>query len=257
MKIAIIGAGAMGGAIARGLVNTGVVAEKIRVASPGASKLADYEKLGMTVTTSNIEAASGADLVIVAVKPWVLPTVLKELRETIDEDWPEVAVVAAGVSSEDILGWLEAKRETAPNVSLVMPNLAVEVRMSMTFIVPIGHGFKLTAELFQRLGGVLEIAERQLPGAMALASCGLAYALRYVRAATEGGVELGFRAGDAQNIVVQTMAGAAAMLAKWDVHPEQLIDRVTTPGGYTIRGLNAMERAGFTNAVIEGLRASV
>lgn len=257
MKIAIIGAGAMGGAIARGLVKAGMGARDIRVANPDARKLADYKKLGMQVTTSNVEAARGADLVIVAVKPWVVPGVLKELTGVIAEGDPEVAIVAAGVSSEDILGWLGAKRESAPNVSLVMPNLAVEGGMSMTFIVPIGNTSSLTTGLFQRLGGVMKITERQLPGAMALASCGLAYALRYVRAATEGGVELGFRAREAQNIVAQTMVGAVAMLAKGDGHPEQLIDSVTTPGGYTIRGLNAMERAGFTNAVIEGLRASV
>ena len=92
---------------------------------------------------------------------------------------------------------------------------------------------------------------------MALASCGIAYAFRYIRAASEGGVELGFKAHQTQEIVMQTLKGAVALLEADNLHPEEAIDQVTTPGGYTIKGLNAMEQAGFTNAVIQGLLASV
>jgi pyrroline-5-carboxylate reductase len=80
--------------------------------------------------------------------------------------------------------------------------------------------------------------------------------MRYVRAASEGGVELGFKAADAQRIVMQTMKGAVELLQASGMHPEAAIDLVTTPGGVTIRGLNAMEEAGFTHAVIHGLKAS-
>ena len=92
---------------------------------------------------------------------------------------------------------------------------------------------------------------------MVLASCGIANALRYVRAATEGGVQLGFRAGEAQHIVAQTLRGAASLLDADGAHAETEIDKVTTPGGLTIRGLNAMEQAGFSNAVIRGLLAAM
>ena len=113
----------------------------------------------------------------------------------------------------------------------------------------------LAESVFCRLGAVKDIEERLLPAATALASCGIAYALRYIRAAVEGGVELGFRASDAQEIVTATVRGAAALLSVDGAHPEVEIDRVTTAGGITIRGLNAMEQAGFTPAVIAGLKA--
>ena len=111
-------------------------------------------------------------------------------------------------------------------------------------------------DVFNELGEAMLIDEGVMPAAISLASCGIAYALRYIRAAMEGGVELGFRADDAKHIVMQTLRGAVDVLAATDAHPEAEIDRVTTPGGLTIRGLNAMEAAGFTHSVIEGLRAS-
>ena len=105
-----------------------------------------------------------------------------------------------------------------------------------------------------RLGQTRVVGEKQLRAGTLLASCGIAYAMRYIRAASEGGVEIGFRADDAKDIVLQTVKGAVALLQATGEHPEQAIDRVTTPGGITIRGLNAMEQAGFTKAVVEGLK---
>lgn len=91
---------------------------------------------------------------------------------------------------------------------------------------------------------------------MQLASCGIAYALRYVRAATQGGIELGMREDVARKAIAQTLIGAAELLLQNNTHPEIEIDRVTTPGGITIKGLNAMEAAGFSNSVIAGLLSS-
>ena len=110
--------------------------------------------------------------------------------------------------------------------------------------------------IFNELGEAMLVEEKLIPAGTSLASCGIAYALRYIRAAMEGGVELGFRADDAKRIVMQTLRGAVDILDAGGQHPEVEIDRVTTPGGLTIKGLNAMEAAGFTNSVIEGLRAS-
>ena len=130
----------------------------------------------------------------------------------------------------------------------------------MTFLVPVNASDRQTqaiANLFEEMGRVMITEERCLPAGMALASCGIAYAMRYARAATEGGVELGIKAHDALQVVLQTMAGAAALLQESGSNPEQEIDKVTTPGGFTIKGLNEMEHAGFTSAVIRGLKASV
>lgn len=255
-NVAVIGAGAMGSAVARGLLAAGYDPQNLTVANPHEAKLAPFAKAGCRVTTDNIRAISGAGLVIIAVKPWILPQVTAELKEHIDASRQEVALIVAGIGADRLKEMMSGERPAAP-LSVVMPNTAVALGQSMTFIVKIQPPCTKVEQLFERLGTLMEIEERMLPAATALASCGIAYALRYVRAAVEGGVELGFRAADAQQIVAQTIAGAAALLREPGAHAESEIDKVTTPGGFTIRGLNAMESAGFTSAVIAGLKASV
>jgi pyrroline-5-carboxylate reductase len=138
----------------------------------------------------------------------------------------------------------------------VIPNLAAEIGESMTFASAIlGKADELVTSLFDRLGKTLIVDERRLQAGMMVASCGTAFALRYARAAMEGGVQLGLYPHEALEAVYQTMKGAVDLAASRGTHPEAEIDRVTTPGGITIRGLNAMEEAGFTAAVIAGLKA--
>ncbi len=254
MKIAVIGAGAMGGAAARGLVEAGMPAAAISVANPSAGKLAPLDALGINTFTDNREAVKDADLVILAVKPWILPSVVEEIRDTLDYDTQDVAVIVAGVSGEELKGMFR-KADGYPDLSVVMPNTAMVLRESMTFVVEVVGGADRAVKAFSLLGKVMKIEEKLLPAATALASCGIAYAMRYVRAAVEGGVELGFRASEAQAIVVETLKGAASLLALPGAHPESEIDKVTTPGGITIKGLNAMEQAGFSASVIAGLKA--
>lgn len=245
----------MGGAVAAGLARTDTEGKyDITVATPHPEKIGALGILGISLTASNTEAVGGADCVIVAVKPWVLPGVLEEIRGHLKAG-AEVCVIVAGVSCADLVGMFG--NDCPEALSIAMPNTAMTVGESMTFIVEARGAATAACGIFSLLGRVKVITERQLPGATALASCGIAYAMRYVRAACEGGVELGFRASEAQEIVAQTLRGAVALLDREGAHPETEIDKVTTPGGLTIRGLNAMERAGFTNAVIEGLKASV
>lgn len=255
MNIAIIGAGAMGGAVADGLLRAGVMPSRIAIANPHQEKLARFAEAGVRTYTDNRSAASGADVVILAVKPWILPDVARELGNVIDFSTQEVTAIVAGVSCDDLCGMIRTDGHM-PVLSVSMPNTAVALGESMTFVVP-AHGRPARAiDVFAGLGKVMEIPESQLGAATSLASCGIAYAMRYVRAAEEGGVELGFRAADARRIVVETLRGAASLLSREGTHPEAEIDKVTTPGGLTIRGLNAMEEAGFTSAVIAGLKAS-
>ena len=146
-----------------------------------------------------------------------------------------------------------------PQTAFVIPNTAASTLQSMTFIAPVTameDALKLITDTFDRVGTTLVVEERQLAAGTTLASCGIAYALRYIRAAVEGGVELGFRADIAQEIVTQTVKGAASLLEN-GAHPESEIDKVTTPGGLTIKGLNEMERAGFSAAVVRGLKAGL
>ncbi len=260
MKIAIIGAGAMGGAVARGLVQNGCDLtggnNNIYVSNPSEGKLRPLAESGVAVTQSNVEAVKGADVVIICVKPWFVEEVINEVKPHIDYGHAEVSLVVAGIPLDRLAGWLAKEDGTLPEFCITMPNTAMSVLRSMTFQVNGNGGCERVREIFSRLGDIKVITERQLPAATALASCGIAYAMRYVRAATEGGVELGMRAKEAQEIIVSTLLGAAELLKEPDAHPESEIDKVTTPGGITIRGLNAMEEAGFTAAVIKGLRAS-
>lgn len=241
----------MGTAVAEGLLAAGFPAGRLTVANPHTAKLSRLADAGVAVTADNSAAASGADCVIIAVKPWILPDVARELVEQLAGK--EVSVIVAGIGGERIAEMLSS----ASALSIAMPNTAVALRQSMTFLVTLRGTCEVASEVFAATGSVMDIEERLLPGATALASCGIAYGMRYVRAASEGGVELGFRAAEAQQIIVQTLKGVAAILGVEGSHPEAEIDKVTTPGGLTIRGLNAMERNGFTTAVIEGLKASV
>lgn len=260
MKIAVIGAGAMGGAVASGLLRYGKGRYKISVSNPSAAPLDALAPLGAEVTHDNVSACRGAGIVIVAVKPWIVEKVLTEIKSSLDYSCQTIVVIAAGLTGAQMAGWLSKPDSVGPELLIAMPNTAVSVAQSMTFIVPVDPDGAHTSDVvdaFDCLGETMVIDESHLPAATALASCGIAYAMRYVRAAVEGGVELGFKAGAAQRMVVQTLRGAAALLSVDGAHPESEIDKVTTPGGITIRGLNEMEHAGFTSAVIRGLRASV
>ena len=167
-------------------------------------------------------------------------------------------MIAAGVPSANIQEWLG---DNCPPLYLVIPNIAIAEMASMTFIVPCGavaqHHTETVKAIFDEMGNTLITDEQHLAAGTTLASCGIAYAMRYIRAAAEGGVELGFKADDAKNIVMQTMKGAVELLEASGLHPEAAIDLVTTPGGVTIKGLNEMEHAGFTSAVIRGLKAGL
>lgn len=255
LRICIIGAGAMGGSVALGLLDKGVVEPwNLTVADPDLNKLKIFEERGARIFSDNREAVKDADVVIIAVKPWIVKEVVGELLPDLSAN-TEAGVIAASVSGEELKEMFSS--DTPGRLSIVMPNTAIRIGQSMTFIVPVNGHPEIMTELFGFLGSVKVIPERQLSAATALASCGIAYAMRYIRAATEGGVELGIPAEEAKEIVCQTIKGAADLLLSSGNNPEAEIDKVTTPGGLTIRGLNAMEREGFTNAVISGLKAGV
>lgn len=244
----------MGSSLLKGLILANAINDyNITVADPYVAEIPGFDKLDIKFTTDNKEATAGADLIVVAVKPWIVSQVVKEISSIVPEN-SQWAFILAGKSSEELLATFDRKPSS---IAIMMPNTAMGVGRSMTFMVPVfGENQQGIKELFYKVGKVLEIEERQLPGAMALASCGLAFAMRYMRAASEGGVELGFKADKALEIVCETIKGATALIEHSPgTHPEVEIDKVTTPGGFTIKGLNAMEKFGFTTSVIEGLKA--
>ena len=257
MKIAIIGAGAMGGALAEGLLKSKTFTPSdITVSDHNQPILDHFASEGASVTLDNQMACHGADIVCVVVKPWCVEKTLKGIKDVLDYKTQKLVVVAAGVPSASIKQWLDNGCLT-PAFFLVMPNIAIAYKQSMTFITPVDASSAETKQIvgiFDELGQSLIMEERLFPAATAM-SCAIAYAMRYVRANVEGGVEMGFKAKDAQKIVLQTVKGAVQLLQETGEHPEAAIDKVTTPGGCTIKGLNTMEQGGFTAAVINGLLA--
>ena len=248
----------MGGATVEGLIQGQYFKNKdITVSDPQQQVLDKFSKKGVQTTTDNRQAAQGADVVCVVVKPWLVEQVLRQIKDILSPSKQLLVVVAAGVSSANIQEWLGLN---CPPLFLVIPNIAIAQMQSMTFIVPIGasaRDTKTIVDIYDEMGQTLVTDEKHLAAGTTLASCGLAYAMRYIRAASEGGVELGFKADDAKRIVMQTLKGTVELLAATGLHPEAAIDLVTTPEGVSIRGLNEMERAGFTSAVIRGLKAGV
>ena len=243
----------MGGAMVVGFLKGDIFRPSdITVANRTQGALDSFADSGVSLTTDNGMAAAEADIVCVAVKPWVAESVLREIKPVMDYSRQMLVVVVAGLPSATILEWMKKDDGTVPPLFLVIPNIAIAERSSMTFIVPVGANDKQTKtvkDVFDDAGSSIITEERLLGAGTTLASCGIAYAMRYVRA----GVQLGFRADDAKHIVLQTVKGAVDLLLANGNHPEAEIDKVTTPGGLTIRGLNEMEHAGFSSAVIRGL----
>ncbi len=262
-SVAIIGGGNMGGAIARGLAQGTLIKEAdITVADPFGPTLdkIQEEYPNIKTTTNNCEAVQGKDLVLVVVKPWLAEKVFEQIKPVLDFKNQLIATVIGGMKLDkidDMLGVIGT--ENIPSTAVIIPNTGIAVLQSMTFMSTRRCSKEQQDELvaiFNELGRAMLVEEHNMGAGTAIASCGIAYAMRYVRAAMEGGVQLGFRPEEAKVAVLQTMLGAAALLFATGEHPEAAIDRVTTAGGITIKGLNAMEAAGFTPAVIAGLIAS-
>lgn len=261
IKVSVIGAGNMGGAVARGLAREADHYE-VRVSNPSTGKLEAIkaECPGVITTCSNRECAHGADVIILGVKPWLVEKVIEELRPewitSKETQMPILVSMAAGIDIASL------RKMAGPGIRIykAIPNTAVSVGSGVTFISreePDKEADGIVADIFSRLGLTEIVDERMLDGGMAVASCGIAFMMRMLRAMTEGGVELGLYPATALRAAAATMRGAADLIERNGLHPEQEVDKVTTPGGLTIRGLNAMEEAGFTGAVVKGLRACV
>ena len=256
MKIAIIGAGNMGGAIARGLAKGSIIrTEDICVSNPSQAKL-DALKMefpAMQITSNNAEAVREADIVLLAVKPWLIEPVLKALP--LDAEKQMLVSVAAGISFAQFEEWVGEKM----TVFRVIPNTAISQLESMTLIAS-HHATQeqeqLLLDIFNEMGLAMLIPEKQMAATTALTSCGIAYVLKYIQAAMQAGIELGVYPKDAQRMVAQSVKGAASLILNNDTHPSVEIDKVTTPGGITIRGINELEHEGFTSAVIKAMKIS-
>lgn len=258
MKLTVIGAGNMGGALIHGWAKSGKV-ESITIADKNEQLLADFKAKypQLTTTTDNVAAAKGADIIILVVKPWLMPTVVGEIKPALDLKRQIVVSDAANFTTDKLAEALGADG----NLLYVIPNIAAEFGASMSFIAK-GKSATDTAlaqvkGLYDIVGDTLVVAENLVGPGMMMASCGIAYVMRYIRAQMEGGCEMGFYPAQAKQIALQTMQGAVSLLKETGWHPEEAIDKVTTPGGVTIKGLNELDHAGFNSAVIRSLKAGL
>ncbi len=254
-RIAIIGTGNLGAAIARGLVSSQrYAAEDIHLTRRKLHLLDGMRKEGYCVA-NNLTAVAKAQVIIIAVEPQQIDPVLAEIGVKLEPGKHIVISVVTGVDTSQIAGQIEA----AVPVVRAMPNTAIAVRESMTCLASAKGNeaaLAIAEDIFSTVGSTLIIDENRMIAATALGACGVAFFLRAIRAASQGGIEIGFHAQEAIKIASQTAKGAATLLLTNSSHPEDEIDRVTTPRGCTIAGLNQMEHEGFSSAMIKGITLS-
>lgn len=255
-KIAIIGGGNLGIAIAEGLLKSDFAKPyQITVTRRTLSRLQSLKEKGVTITDNNRDAIENSEIIIVALKPYNVKEVLEGLKNSFDAKKHIVISVVTGIFLKD----LTAIVNNGVPVFRAMPNTAIAIQESVTCLCSEGATdpqINYVTDLFNQLGITISIDEKLMDAATVLGACGIAYALRFIRAATQGGIEIGFDAKTASLIAAQTVKGAAELLLKGNRHPEEEIDKVTTPKGCTIVGLNEMEHRGFSSSLIRGIGAS-
>jgi len=253
-KIAIIGCGNLGQAILRGLLDGGVAVENLTATRRNTDALAQLASEGVNVTSNNQAAVKTADIVILALKPYNIEPVMRDINDALTSD-KIIVSAATGITMSSIQ---QATTHKLP-IFRAMPNTAADVKESLTCICHADASddhVKLITSLFNKIGKTIEVDENLMEAATVLGACGIAYVLRFIRGMTQGGIEIGFDAETASAIVSQTVKGAAELLQARGQHPEHEIDKVTTPRGCTITGLNEMEHNGFSSSLIKGIRAS-
>ncbi len=255
-KIAILGGGNLGVAIALGAAKGNVSSPKnISITRRHLSKIEHLKKNGFKVTTENIEAVTSSRIIILCVQPKQLQGLLQEIAPSLKKGKHILVSTITGISTEEISSHINKE---IPIVR-AMPNTAIAIGSSMTCICSKNANEKQLKEiqtLFNALGTTLVIEERLMKAATVLAASGIAFFMRYIRAATQGGIQLGFDSEESQLIAVETAKGAASLLLGNHSHPEIEIDKVTTPEGCTIAGLNEMEHQGLSSALIKGIITS-
>lgn len=255
-KLAIIGAGNIGTAIADGLVHAHTYSpDQVVLTRRHLHSLSSFKDRGFIVLQDNIQAVRSCETIIIAVEPQQTDMLLQQIQHELKPEHHTIISIVSGVSIRQI------SRQIPEGVCVVraMPNTAIANRESMTCLAYHGTDHKaltIAKEIFDAVGKTLVIEEEQMTAATALGACGIAFFLRAIRAASQGGIEVGFQSADALLIAAQTAKGASSLLLTRGNHPESEIDRVTTPRGCTIAGLNQMEHEGFSSALIKGILTS-
>ncbi len=254
MKIAIIGTGKLGSSIAKGLIKNKSFTS-LYLTYRSIKSVKDFEHIeNVILTDNNALAIAESDIVLFALQPKHIDGVLEAVKAKITKNHI-VMSVAAGVDTARMANSIGSDKK----IIRVMPNTAISIGKSMTCIAANKAGqdsIPLAQDLFNQLGTTLVMAEDLLQAGTVICSSGIAFWMRLIRATTQGAIQLGFEADEANELATQTCLGAASLLIETGKHPEEEIDRVTTPSGCTIQGLNEMEYQGLSSALIQGIVAS-
>ena len=254
MKIAIIGAGNLGVSIAKGLIFSNAFTT-LYLSKRKIEDILDFEEYAKVhVTSDNLEAVKNSDILIFAVQPTQFERILEEIKDELTDKHVLISTVTGFKIPriEEIIG-------QDHYIIRSMPNTAIAVGKSMTCLCSNEAGekrIKIAEAIFNRLGTSIIIPENKMQAATVICASGVAFWMRLIRATTQGAVQLGFDAKDAQELSMQTCLGAASLLIESGKHPEEEIDKVTTPRGCTIEGLNEMEHNGLSSSLIKGIQAS-
>ena len=253
-NLAVLGCGNIGSAIAKGFIKSGMTADNITLTRRKLEPLTELAEAGFQTSIDNANAVQNAKIILLTVLPSQLMDLLDDISSILSENHLLISIVS-GVSITEI------QEKVGENIPIIraMPNTAAVLCESMTCLSSLpqfSQELKTAQTLFEKVGNTLVIDETQMASATALCACGVAFFLRAIRAASQGGIEIGFHSDEAFTIAAQTARGAATLLLDNDSHPEAEIDQVTTPMGATIAGLNEMEHQGFSSAMIRGITTS-
>jgi len=255
-RIAIIGAGNLGTALIHGLLESGVSTNSLAIRrSNDANSLALAQTLGIQAGQSNLAMAESADLIILATKPQIMPAVLEELAPVNTSEKLFISV-AAGISCRQIEDGLQGQA----HVVRAMPNTPALVKMGATGICKGRHTtseqMSLAKSIFEKLGLVVEVDETQINVVTGLSGSGPAYVMRFLEAMAAAGTELGLEPDISQQLATQTLHGAMVLLAKGTDSPDLLRAKVTSPGGTTEAGLNALSKHQLENTIKAAVEAA-
>jgi pyrroline-5-carboxylate reductase len=244
----------MGSALCRGLVNAGAAeVSAILVSDPHADhRNALADSVGVRTTDDNAEVARFADILVLAVKPMTVTSVLAETRDHLRP--PQLVIsIAAGIHTATIENGLSSP---VPVVR-AMPNTAAQVNCGACAYCRGTHAtnehLEQAAAIFQSVGTAIQVEERMLDAVTAVSGSGPAYVYLMIEAMIDGGVKAGLPRDLAHQLASQTVLGASKMVIETGRHPAQLKDMVATPAGTTITALAALEAAGFRAALIDAV----
>ena len=253
-KVGFVGGGNMGEALIRGLVESNLVpADAIAVADVRAERTRQLaDQYGVRALAGNAALVSGTDVVILAVKPQIMASVLREALPAL-VNRPLLISLAAGVSTATIQSVLGKY----PRLIRVMPNTPALVLRGVTAIARTPgldvEDLETAQEIFAAVGKVVVLDEDHMDAVTGLSGSGPAYVAIVIESLADGGVKMGLDRATAMTLATQTVLGAATLLAETGLHPGALKDMVSSPGGTTIAGIAALEEGGIRTTFIRAV----